>query len=1030
MSKKVIISIDVEAQTPRSPNRHVERLIYGRIKPETPAYGINRMFEIADKYGIQLTCFFDYGEISLYGEKWLNVARFIQARGHDLELHIHPDYIPQNLWPEGLARELNMFNLDAERADFLADYICKAHRSLTGEDAIAFRGGGYRYNGFLLQALARNGVKFDSSYNAARAQQIFNQGPLPPFEWDCGMIEIPIPCLPSFRGSSGLVEFNFNNYDFQNHFPRVCVGYMGDYLQEYFRRFPDGIPVLVMHSWSFLKLNNDSGFFDEINPRAPEIFDGFCKLLAEQYEPLSFAQLGKSAWQPKISREYEPNIFSMPVGADAGAYKCPVCGAGAEELKENCGIEKRLCAACGAVERTRTLARLLLEEHGINALSGKKVLHLGGKGSENRIVQAIGDVDAANLDIRPEVKPDVVADICKMPQVAGKSFDAIIATQFLSHVYDLPAALSELARTLKDDGILIQNDDASPKALTREVSDPAEITAYCGKEIFEKYRIGRFRIFGEYDIDEIFAPWFVRVKYEVEDPATGKTEIWNCWKKRDPRDATAREEIAFELEQGGQCAPSLAGNECLFFENQIVEPGKKAKLYGLLDKDAISDVAITDAMGKTVATLKATGSLSQGARKRLCGNATVEYGVPASLGEVEIPAWLKPGLYFFDKRWLFFVSAPLEEARALVALPIATMQMFSDFGGHSRYSEIVEKMWEYSCSLARPLSRFVLEHEVCIRADFFAWLTGCLNGKIAFAADHDLPDLAAEKLPKLIIVPGRSEYWTSEAAEILSQLLEQSHNVIFAASEIMYCKLRRCGDRVTLDKKDAYRDGSIRAVVGCNCFDGGFISSEMYRNDIGYGDFTVLDDSADIFKATGLKNGDIIDLRTLGYEGLPVLAYNEAGTPQVDRAGLSAWKQVDVAAFSMGQKGPDKKIGALAYFDAGKGGVLNLGGMTWVSSDIFESEKAHPALKIWENALDFCLSDSATPFICAPKETVASNLPDEKILALATCPICGNELKEFENQQNCPGCASRARPLALPAARRGSFALGHCQSLA
>jgi len=60
----------------------------------------------------------------------------------------------------------------------------------------------------------------------------------------------------------------------------------------------------------------------------------------------------------------------------------------------------------------------------------------------------------STLDIKPELHPDIVADItdCKLPD---KTYDGIEAIGMYEMIKDWPKAINELYRILKDDGKLL-----------------------------------------------------------------------------------------------------------------------------------------------------------------------------------------------------------------------------------------------------------------------------------------------------------------------------------------------------------------------------------------------------------------------------------------------------------------------------------------------------------------------------------------------------------------------------------------------
>lgn len=67
------------------------------------------------------------------------------------------------------------------------------------------------------------------------------------------------------------------------------------------------------------------------------------------------------------------------------------------------------------------------------------------------------DWSEIRLDIDPSVEPDVVASLTDMSAVQSQSADAIFSSHNIEHLYphEVPVALSEFRRVLKDDGYAV-----------------------------------------------------------------------------------------------------------------------------------------------------------------------------------------------------------------------------------------------------------------------------------------------------------------------------------------------------------------------------------------------------------------------------------------------------------------------------------------------------------------------------------------------------------------------------------------------
>lgn len=264
--RRLMLTVDVEAQPPRAASDWVERLIWGRFPDGS--FGLGEMMAVAEKHGAPMTMFLDYAEEPAYGEALLDVGREIVRRGHDLELHLHQTLLPDAFYEErGVApvRDLSLVQRGAAR--HLATYLRDAQMRAAGVPPVAFRGGGYRYNDALLEELQRAGVRLNSSYNPAHAKQRMNMGPTRQFRWTNGVYEVPVSTVNDFRGATKIVDYDFNRAVFLKCPVDECVRRHMQFLDEFHSRHgEDAIAVLVFHSWSFLGM-------DELGHRTVPIYD-------------------------------------------------------------------------------------------------------------------------------------------------------------------------------------------------------------------------------------------------------------------------------------------------------------------------------------------------------------------------------------------------------------------------------------------------------------------------------------------------------------------------------------------------------------------------------------------------------------------------------------------------------------------------------------------------------------------------------------------------------------------------------------
>lgn len=134
-----------------------------------------------------------------------DVVRPIVARGHDVQLHCHSEwlaYAPHGLVGGRLGRNLKDFALDDQRR-----ILAYARDTLVAAGAprpVAFRAGNYGANDDTLIALAELGFTHDSSHCPALAGRgdcaiSLGQADLRP-RFHQGVIEVPIACTRDFGG--------------------------------------------------------------------------------------------------------------------------------------------------------------------------------------------------------------------------------------------------------------------------------------------------------------------------------------------------------------------------------------------------------------------------------------------------------------------------------------------------------------------------------------------------------------------------------------------------------------------------------------------------------------------------------------------------------------------------------------------------------------------------------------------------------------------------------------------------------------
>lgn len=205
---------------------------------------------------------------------------------------------------------------------------------------------------------------------------------------------------------------------------------------------------------------------------------------------------------------------------------CPICGGNQFEIYNS--DRPRRCVKCGSVERNRTIGKLFSENLG-NELLSKRILHISPSNSERIFFRQAGAKNITTIDIRPQVKTDIIADICHMPQVLSDSYDIVFANCVLNHVYDDEAALEEIHRVLRNKGLFITWVTGSGERNTVSVADPTE---WYGQEAMDAYQVGTYRYYGEVDFTLQLQLHFAKVQcYEKYDASSGLSCCWYVCEK-------------------------------------------------------------------------------------------------------------------------------------------------------------------------------------------------------------------------------------------------------------------------------------------------------------------------------------------------------------------------------------------------------------------------------------------------------------------------------------------------------------------
>jgi hypothetical protein len=417
----VFLSFDVEASALRATGDPIDQLVWGRIGGQE--YGLTRICRILEEHGLIGNFMVDFATCAANGDAELReIIEHLAGRGHEVHLHLHPDYLPEYRLEGGQEVHLDRAPYDLCR-DLLQLTLDRFTRS-AGKAPYVFRSGGYRVNDHLVRAAGDLGFAAMTNVKPNTLIDIALGGDevayRPPFIWDNGVLEIPVDVSSPEVGS------------FANYLTRY---------RDAVSRKPNRPTFnVVMHSWSLMR-RNDSGRHDAHAPEYEERLRQICEHAAAQGRVRGYAEYLQSLPERVPVRGIDQiRIFGQPPRSAMGT--CNVCRSAAERSHPTDGR----CPSCDLGVGHRQ-ARFALDECGEIA-AGATVLGVDLTPPEREALLG----QAARL-FNYESAPCPRAAAFEMP--AAGSVDVALWHRPRDRAAR-SRAMAEIARGLKPGGILVE----------------------------------------------------------------------------------------------------------------------------------------------------------------------------------------------------------------------------------------------------------------------------------------------------------------------------------------------------------------------------------------------------------------------------------------------------------------------------------------------------------------------------------------------------------------------------------------------
>ena len=255
-SQPLLLMVTVDVETTNLEGGTLERDIWGEVSDTSERQGITKIMDVFDRHGLKATFFVNVYEAATLGEEAMaDVCRCIVARGHDLELHTHP----QPMFGVRAACDA-----DLEKQTEILRTGVEMIRRWTAETVVAHRAGGYRGNYDTLTACRNVGLALDFSHNWCYHSEGFSH---PPLTVNRAVLYDGVFCVPV----TNYVQIRIGNWRSLRTLDIESCSH------EEIRRVLSGLhrqgvrtAVIMMHSFSFVRRG---ALYGTLNSRVERVLD-------------------------------------------------------------------------------------------------------------------------------------------------------------------------------------------------------------------------------------------------------------------------------------------------------------------------------------------------------------------------------------------------------------------------------------------------------------------------------------------------------------------------------------------------------------------------------------------------------------------------------------------------------------------------------------------------------------------------------------------------------------------------------------
>lgn len=309
-NRYALLTVDTEALPKRAETDHVRRLMWGEHERGTA--GVRELAGIGNEFGAKHIFFVDMcGSYERRGEI-REVIAWLDADGQDVELHTHPEYLPDSFWKTTKFRVqpklMNRYT-DAHKEVYLLSHFAEEIADVVRRPVRAFRAGSFRWNAITLETLKKLNISL--SFNNTVAAMNIGQNPysLPtnkPFRWSNGVLEVPVTeknILPQLcKDLWARFQYPLSHYVHYRPWWSSFIPYSVS------KR--DGFLVCLIHSWSLLYWD-EQGYATYKDDRRLEGYRNLLRTLTKDYDVITTADLLDLISAGKIHIEHTEDIDNI-----------------------------------------------------------------------------------------------------------------------------------------------------------------------------------------------------------------------------------------------------------------------------------------------------------------------------------------------------------------------------------------------------------------------------------------------------------------------------------------------------------------------------------------------------------------------------------------------------------------------------------------------------------------------------------------------------------------------------------------------